>query len=166
MENQISAVAIESLSDSSRVWVYQMDRSIDESEVNLLSELMDEFIANWKAHGKPLRATFQIIENRFLVVAADEDYHAASGCSIDASVHFIEEIGKKLNLNFFDRQHLIFLNGGETKQVKISELKSAVADGLIKKDTIIYNSMLSTVGDFKQKWKVAAKNSWLQRYFS
>ena len=44
-----------------------------------------------------------LINNSILILAVDEARKAASGCSIDSSVHMIKHLEKELKIDFFNR---------------------------------------------------------------
>ena len=83
-------VDFESLPDESRVWIYQANRSFTEEELEEISKKLDAFIEKWTAHGADLRAGYTIKYKRFLILALDQNSNAATGCSIDAYVNFIQ----------------------------------------------------------------------------
>ncbi|RYF58255.1 MAG: hypothetical protein EOO39_34485, partial [Cytophagaceae bacterium] len=82
-------VDFDKLPDTARVWVYQADRPLSDGEVNTISESLQQALNQWAAHGQPLLASAQVIENRFVVIGVDESYTLPSGCSIDASVRTV-----------------------------------------------------------------------------
>ena len=112
------------LSIDSRVWVYQSDRSFSDSEVETINVLCRNFTKGWAAHGSPLKASFEVIDKFFLVLAVDQNVALASGCSIDSSVKFIKELGIKFKINFFNRMNLVVKNEEETKLIPFSELRN------------------------------------------
>ena len=87
------------LSLDSRVWVYQSDRCFDDSEIETINLLCFDFIKGWAAHGAPLKASFEVIDKYFLVLAVDQNIASASGCSIDSSVKFIKDLELKFKIN-------------------------------------------------------------------
>jgi hypothetical protein len=107
----------------SRVWIYSSNKPFDSTESNYVQEALDGFIQSWAAHGKGLHASGKLIEDRFIVIVADESTVSASGCSIDSSVRFIKQLQDQLNNNFFDRLQLTITNGDELKSIHISDLK-------------------------------------------
>jgi hypothetical protein len=112
------------LSIDSRVWVYQSDRSFSDSEVETINVMCSDFIKGWAAHGSPLKASFEVIDKFFLVLAVDQNVALASGCSIDSSVKFIKELEIKVKINFFNRMNLVVKNDEETKLIPFSELRN------------------------------------------
>ena len=46
----------------------------------------------------------------------------ASGCSIDSSVRFIKELGKELQVDFFNRLSVLIEKEGELKRIHFNQL--------------------------------------------
>lgn len=130
------------LPGNSRVWIYSSNRPFDGTESNFIQESINEFIDSWAAHGKGLRAEGKLIEDRFIVIAADESMVSASGCSIDSSVRFIKGLQDQLNNNFFDRLKLTITNGQELRQIHISNLTDFP-------DWYLYDPMIADLETFR-----------------
>src|SRR5688500_3832185 len=94
---------LSSYPSSSRVWIYQSSRVFDDSESARMEEEARQFASDWAAHGKALDATARMVFNRFLILVVNDTVENPSGCSIDSSIHFVQELEKKYNTNFFDR---------------------------------------------------------------
>ena len=91
------------LPDEARVWVYQADRRLTDEEVTTIEKTLQVALSQWAAHGQPLLASARVAENRFLVLGVDEGYSLPSGCSIDSSVRTVQEVGRQIGVDFFDR---------------------------------------------------------------
>jgi len=159
------------LPDYARVWVYQANRPLTDAEVVAIDANLKSSLSQWAAHGQPLLASARVVENRFVVVAVDEGYNLPSGCSIDASVRTLREIGQQIDrgdgpLDFFDRSAAIRTANGEVQVYPLPTLKAAVADGLIAPDTTVFNTLVKTKADFLADWQIHAADSWLKRYFA
>src|SRR5690349_2707845 len=98
-----------------RVWVYQCNKELTDAEVKSIKEKTAVFTEQWTAHKQQLRAGFDVRYNRFLIITIDEKQAMASGCSIDASVHFIQSLEKDLNVSFFDRMLFTYKNGDKVE---------------------------------------------------
>lgn len=155
----------ENMPNHSRVWVYQTDRKLSDKESEIIQTTLNEQISQWAAHGAPLAGACKIMYNRFIIIAADEQQNATSGCSIDASTNWLKSIGAELNINFFDRS-IAYLSDNEVHAIAIAQIKEAITNGLINADTIIFNNLVNTLIDFKNHWKVPALESWLKKYFT
>lgn len=153
------------LPKSARVWIYQSSRDLTDSEIGSITEELTSFCNGWVAHGAGLRSSFQVLYNRFIVIAVDEGYNMATGCSIDSSVNQIKFFENKYGLNFMDRTQVAFLIDNELYIESLSAIKSKVNEGVISSDTKTFNNLVETVGDFDAEWMIPASNSWLKRYF-
>ncbi|VAW25953.1 hypothetical protein MNBD_BACTEROID06-1290 [hydrothermal vent metagenome] len=153
------------LPESARVWIYQSNRDLATSEQDAIAELLTTFCDGWSAHGAGLKSSFQILHGRFIVIAVDETYNLATGCSIDASVNQIKHIENKFELNFMDRTQVAFYIDKKLYIESLSAIKSKVQEGVISAETKTFNNLVQTVGDFNSGWMVSANNSWLKRYF-
>ncbi|MFZ9505166.1 MAG: hypothetical protein ACO263_11425, partial [Cyclobacteriaceae bacterium] len=145
----------------SRVWIYPANRQLTASEKVNASELLKAFCEQWSAHGHRLNASFRIDYDRFLVVAVDEKSAAASGCSIDASVHAIQRIGNELKLDLFDRTLIPFLIGGTILDFKLKDLSDSFRNGKIGPRDQTFNLLASTKEEWESNGVVAVEKSWL-----
>ena len=96
-------VEYQKLPNHSRVWVYQSEREFTQEEIDFISKNAIQFIENWTKHGSDLQGSFTIKYNQFLVLAVDEGFNNVSGCSIDASVHFVQELEKALKVDMMNK---------------------------------------------------------------
>lgn len=155
----------ENLPAHTRVWIYQADRNLTVQEQEMLESRLKVFTENWAAHQQPLKASAKVFYARFVVLAVDESYNQASGCSIDSSVHFLQELEKELEVNFFERSNQAFLKEDEIHTAHIKKLKQKIAEGFIEGDTLVFNNLVTNMQELQQNWKQPAKESWLARYF-
>ena len=153
------------LPKSARIWIYQSSRTITDSEIESISLELTSFCNDWMAHGAALKSSFQILYNRFIIIAVDEGHNMASGCSIDSSVNQIKILEHKYGLNFMDRTQVAFLIDNELYIESLSAIKNKVNEGVISSDTKTFNNLVETVEDFESAWMIPASNSWLKRYF-
>ncbi len=163
-------VDFDKLPQNARVWVYQANRPLADSEVNAINAALQPALGQWSAHGQPLLASALVIENRFIVVGVDEGYTLPSGCSIDSSVRTLQEISQQLSassepVNFLDRSAAVQSANGSVTVYPLPTIKAAVADGLLTTETIVFNTLVKTKAEFLSDWHVRAADSWLKRYF-
>jgi len=152
------------LPNNSRVWIYQSNREFTEKEIEFISTKAEEFINSWTRHGDDLKGSFTIKYNQFLVLAVDESFNNVSGCSIDASVHFIQALEKELQLNLMDKMNVTFKNGNHINLVRLSDFQKFAKEHKITQETIVFNNMVATKEDFENSWEVPAKDSWHKRF--
>ncbi len=157
-------VEYKELPHTARVWVYQSDRVFTEEEVELISAKAIMFIDQWTRHGDDLKGSFSIKYNQFLVIAIDENFNSASGCSIDASVRFVKSLEKELHIDLMDKMNVSFKDGDNINIVKLSEFQQYAEDKKITSDTIVFNNMIATKEAFENSWEIPAKESWHNRF--
>lgn len=154
------------LPDHSRVWVYQANRELKDEEVNRIESAAQEFLKDWNAHGAKMSAKLVVIYHRFVVLAANESAVHASGCSIDSSVRFLKSLQDSIGIDLFDRMNLAYRNdAGEVTTLKLPEFQEAISNGAITKETIVFNNLVDSLGDLRNKWEVPASGSWHLRMF-
>jgi hypothetical protein len=157
-------VPFESLSDNSRVWIYQANRRMSASEASSLDKVLQQFCGNWNAHGEPLKTSFRIEHDQFVVLCADEDYHAPSGCSIDSSVRILKEFQASAGVDFFDRTLVAFLIDDKVTTARLGDLKGRFASSDLTGSTLTFDNLVPSKGDFINRWRVPAEKTWLAKY--
>lgn len=158
-------IDFDKLPDTARIWVYQADRPLSDGEVNTIGESLQLALGQWAAHGQPLLASAKVVENRFVIVGVDEGYTLPSGCSIDASVRTVQEIGRQIAADFFDRSVAVQATDGSVQTFALPALKAAVAEGTLTPDTSVFNPLVRTKVELLSDWRIRAADSWLKRYF-
>lgn len=154
----------ESMPEHTRLWIYQADRQFEPSEKILLEKGLRNLCDEWAAHGTPLRTSFSIFFNRFVILSVDERAAGASGCSIDGSVRYLKGLQAELGLDFFDRTQVAFFSKNEVLTFPVSALKQLFENGTLTADTLTFNNLVTTLGEWKNSWQIKVKESWLTRY--
>jgi hypothetical protein len=157
-------VAFENLPPQSRIWIYQSDRSFSMEEENIISSSLQSFCAQWEAHGYPLHTSFRIEYHRFVILSVDESSAGASGCSIDGSVRVLKELGSQLNIDFFGRSKIAFLENEKIETHPLSELKALFQSGTLSSNSQTFNNLVANKAELETNWKISAINSWLTKY--
>ena len=150
-----------SFSDRSRVWVYQSSRAFMLSEALEIEESLNKFSAEWRSHGAEVNAYANLFFGQFLVLMADETDTTVSGCSTDASVHFVKSLGEKYGVDFFNRTHLAFVIKDKIQVLPLNQLQYAAEHGFINADTLYFNNVVQTKAQLENEWIVPVKQSWL-----
>lgn len=154
------------LSEHSRVWIFQANRFLNDSEIALIKKTMNDFIPNWASHGNELYGGFECLNNLFLVVAVDESKSPASGCSIDSLTRVIKDLGAQLNIDFFNRLNIAYENeNNQLELVSMNDFKRLYLAGNVTSDTIVFNNLVQNRGEFNSNWRTSVKNSWHANLF-
>ncbi|MFS2186586.1 MULTISPECIES: ABC transporter ATPase [unclassified Mucilaginibacter] len=147
-------------SPQSRVWIYQSDRKLTDLEVQQIQPELDRFTTNWTAHNNQLKAKGEVRYNRFFILIVDESQAGASGCSIDKSVHFMQQVQQHLGINLFDRFNLAYREGEEVLSLPRHDFEAKLKEGSINKETVVYNNLVQNLTELETKWEVPFKDSW------
>ncbi|SEF69955.1 hypothetical protein [Algoriphagus boritolerans] len=149
----------------SRVWVYQADQKLSESDEKILRDRMKSFCEGWNTHGNLMSTSFELIESQILILAVDESKLGASGCSIDSLVRTLRELENTLNINLTDQGKISLKRStGELKVIPALGLKSRISAGEIDLETEVINPLIRTKADLQNLWQ-PVRNSWLNKYF-
>jgi hypothetical protein len=155
--------SINNMPSDSRLWVYQSTRELTDAEVKAIQAEAEVFLRDWHAHGAALRSAFEILYNRFVVIAVDEKQAMASGCSIDKSVHFVKDLEQKFGLNFFDRMQVAYKQGNKILACSLNELEKKADLKEVNAETVVFNNMVSSKMAFDTEWEVPLRKSWQSR---
>jgi hypothetical protein len=148
-----------------RVWFFPAPTVLNAQQAQQLAPLAEGFIANWKSHGTPVEGGFLLLENQVLVVAAKE---TPSGCSTDSLFAFVHEAELALQVRFNNSDLLVFRKavGQPIFTVNFTEMRQAVADGLVLPDYLYLNRQMLTLANWGQNLWLTVENTWLRKYFT
>lgn len=152
------------LPDHSRIWIYQSNRGFSEGELQELEQSLTEFLKQWTAHGSDLHAGFEIKYNRFIVIGLDQSNASASGCSIDASVHFIQGLEQRFQVELLDRMNVSFKQGEFVAYKSLQDFKKMAKEKAVSPNTIVFNNLVATKQEYLDSWEVPASESWHSRF--
>lgn len=153
------------LPETARVWIYQSDKTLESGQIDYINEQAELFCEQWAAHSTPLKSAYKILHDKFLVLAVDEGFNTASGCSIDSSVRFVKGIEQHLALNFFDRTQVAFLIDENVFTTALHSIKDEISSGKIEPETLTFNLQAQNIAEFQNSWLLPAQDSWMKRYF-
>lgn len=159
-------VSFDALPDNSRIWIYQANRKLAAEEVAQIQERTSQFLEQWTAHGADLEAGLDLRYDRFIVIGLNQANASASGCSIDASVHFIQSLERDLNIDLMDKMNVTFYNGPYIAHKSLADFKKMAKARSISGDTVVFNNLVNTKAEYKEHWEVPAKESWHSRFLA
>ena len=141
----------ENFSDQSRVWVYPSSRILNQDDRQVICKYLDDFIVKWNAHGVSIKGSYEIFDNNFIVLIADEEKATASGCSIDSSVKCIKSIGSQLNIDFFNRLSIIVEKDNKIQRVSFVDLSSETSD-------YVFDTSVSRLSELRNGFKIPTQD--------
>lgn len=157
-------VDFNTLPQESRVWIYQANRSFTEQEIEEIQSKLNVFVDNWTAHGTDLQGGYQIKYKRFIILGLNQNLNAATGCSIDASVHFIQQLEKDYNVDLMDKMNVSYKQGEYIAHKTLIDFKKMAKDKAVSKNTIVFNNLVANIAEFNENWEVPASESWHSRF--
>lgn len=157
-------VDFDTLPDESRVWIYQANRSFTEEEISEIESKLNTFIEAWTAHGKDLQSGYKLVYRRFIVIALNQKLNNATGCSIDASVRFIQQLEQDYNVDLMDKMNVSYKQGEFIAYKPLLDFKKMAKQKAVSKNTIVFNNLVTNIAEFKDNWEVPASESWHSRF--
>lgn len=157
-------VDFNTLPEESRVWIYQANRSFTDNELEEIKEKLNVFLDNWTAHGSDLQAGYKIEYKRFIVIGLNQNLNTATGCSIDASVRFIQALEQDYNVDLMDKMNVSYKQGDFIAYKSLLDFKKMAKDRAVSKNTIVFNNLVTNIAEFNENWEVPASESWHSRF--
>jgi len=157
-------VDFKELPNESRIWIYQSNRPFKQEEIQQIEEELTQFIQQWTAHGANLKAGFEIKHKRFIIIGLDQSQQGATGCSIDASVHFIQQLEKKYEVDLLDKMNVTFKQGEFIAYKPLIDFKKIVKNKSVSPKTIVFNNLVNTKKEFLHEWEIPLEESWHNRF--
>ncbi len=151
------------LPEDSKVWVYQANKALSDEISQLIKADLYDFSMSWSSHGKELDSYSHLFHYQFVVMVADGS-NLPSGCSIDSSVHFLEALGKKYEVDFFDRMTFAYMVDDHVKFVKSSEFPDYYSSNKITDETLMFDNLVDSKSKFIEGWIKPLKDSWHTKF--
>lgn len=158
-------VEFSELPNHSKVWIFQSNRSLTDTEQSNVQEQLSNFLSQWTAHGADLKAGFEFQYKRFIIVGLDQHLNTATGCSIDSLIHFIQNLEKELSIDLLDKMNVSFKQGEFVAYKNLIDFKLMAKKKSVSPKTIVFNNLVVDKEDYQKNWEVPASESWHARFF-
>jgi hypothetical protein len=143
-----------------RIWIYQSKTPITSQQEAEISDALQGFVTRWAAHNVKLDARFEILYSHFILLSVNQEEVMASGCSIDDSVRFMQELDSRYNLSLFDRQQMAFVNDSGTIEVcGLNDIAALYQSGRLQDSTSVFNNLIQDARQIESSWKIPFKES-------
>lgn len=154
-------VPFDSLPDSSRVWVFGSDRALSEEATTTLMKAVEEYLAEWKAHGEPLTVGYEWRDGRLLVVGVDQRDAGATGCSIDGLFRVLQGLESSVGATMVGGGRVFYRDGtGTVQSAPRHELPALAASGALSEDSVVFDTSLTDLGSMRDCFERPARKSW------
>ncbi|MCY4162481.1 MAG: ABC transporter ATPase [Flavobacteriaceae bacterium] len=154
-----------SLPEDSRIWIFQSNQFLSPQQINSINFELNRLLGSWISHQESLHAGFIILHDLFVIIGLDQN-QTASGCSIDAMMHAVQRIEKKIGGTLLDRTHVAFQSNGKIRIVQLNEFQELIKKNEINQSTQVFNNLISSKKELLTHWKVSIEKSWHNRYLT
>jgi hypothetical protein len=158
-------IPFENLPLESKIWIYQSNRKFSDAEFSEIEADVISFLEKWEAHSVGLECSYQLKYNRFIIIAVNQEVQIATGCSIDKSVQFIQNLEQKYNVDLLDKMNVTFKNGEHIAHKTLIDFKKMVKEKAVTENTIVFNNLVNNIEEYNESWEVPAMDSWHSRFF-
>ncbi len=157
---------LDRLADDARVWVYGFERALGADDRAALADVLDAFVASWTSHGQPVEAAWDVVHDRFVVLAGRCEA-GLGGCAIDDSVRAVREAAARIGLDPL-RRDLVFARAsdGSVRALPRDAFAAEVAGGRVGDDTPVFDLTVQTLGAWREAFEKPFARSWHARAFS
>src|SRR5881628_113840 len=132
-------VSFDQLPPQARVWVFASDRPLEDDDARTLLDEVDRFLAQWKAHGAPLRSAREWKDEQFLAIGVDPTVEQASGCSIDGLFRGLQALERTLGTRLVAGGRVFYRDAkGRAQLAAREELSKLAAAGVVGDDTPVF----------------------------
>ena len=157
----MTLAAFDALPDDARCWIFGASAPIDDIDDQRLLAAVDSFLLQWKAHGAPLTASRDWRDEHFLVIAVDQNQEGASGCSIDGLFRTLKGLEAALGASLVEGGLVYFRDPlGLVHAVSRDDFGLLVKHGDISAETKVFDTTLTTLGEYRTTFERRAKDSW------
>ena len=156
-------VDFKSLSNDSRVWIFQSIQMIDNTTIEKIKSKFKLFLDNWKSHQMNFKSSFEIRNNTFIIVAADES-NLVSGCSIDSLINFIKDLESLFDLQLMDKLHVKYIFNNEIQTKHLNDFKILCHSIDKNQELMVFNNLVKNIYELNHNWNVDVRESWHKKY--
>ncbi|MGH7668842.1 MAG: hypothetical protein ACRENQ_05055 [Gemmatimonadaceae bacterium] len=154
-------VNFSSLPADAKVWVFAGDREMIGDPARSLLAQVDDYLAQWKAHGMPLRCARDWRYDRFLAVGIDPTAEQASGCAIDDLFRHLRGIGSSVGTPLLGGGRVFYRDvQGRIQSVSRATFSALAASGDVTTDTIIFDTSVILADDWREQFERRAGEMW------
>jgi hypothetical protein len=105
-----------------------------------------------------------VLHDHFVVIAVDEQQAMASGCSIDKSVRFVQELEQQLGLHLTDRMVVVHEREGAVHTLRADDVPAALKEGGLTADSTVFDDLVATKADLDARFRVPLRATWMARW--
>jgi hypothetical protein len=174
MESRIKNIY--TLPESAKVWVFPSNKLLTEEIKDKVRHRLLSFIDTWLSHSDKVTGGFDILHDKFILVAAtvinstSKSESTPSGCAIDKLFAEITKISDELLLEISNNGNIFFIdsnaNNSQVKELTRDEFQDYVNNNLISENTLVFNTSVNTLSDIiNNRFMIPFHTSWHKEAF-
>lgn len=149
------------LPDDSRVWVFGAANELTASASDRLLGAVDDFLAQWNAHGSPLVCGRDWRDDRFLAIGVDQSTAGASGCSIDGLFRTLARLEPELGTSLLGAGRVYYRDeGGRVNAATRPVFNQLAREGRIGPETLAFDTSITTASAWRERFERPVRESW------
>ncbi|MEJ2545852.1 MAG: hypothetical protein P8Y99_17455 [Calditrichaceae bacterium] len=153
----------EGFSDQARIWIYGFKEQLSAADINIINTELNNFVTNWKSHKDPVKGSYEILLDRFVILVAES---SVSGCSIDSSVSVFKKLRDEYQLDALNQDLVYFRNQEGVSALARNDFQKLVDEDKISWNTIVFNMIPTMLGVFRSgQWELPFSKSWHGQVF-
>jgi hypothetical protein len=154
-------VSFETLPDDARVWVFGAANELTASASDRLLDAVDDFLAQWNAHGSPLMCGREWRDNRFLAIGVDQSTAGASGCSIDGLFRTLARLEPDLGTSLLGAGRVYYRDdSGRVNAATRPVFNQLAREGRIGPETLAFDTSITTASAWRERFERPVRESW------
>jgi hypothetical protein len=161
----MSIVAFDLLPDSARLWVFASDKALSGAAADTLLAAVDRFLADWKAHGVPLRSARDWRDGRFLAIGVDVTAENASGCSIDGLFRTLQQIEREVGARLVGGGRVFYRTKSGIETATRDEFAERVTRGDVAWETPVFDISVAEAAGWRSRFETPAGTGWTAGFF-
>jgi len=162
----MSLVPVSSLPDAARIWVFVSADPLTPNQQAELARLLSAQLATWTAHRRELRVAYNLLHNRFVIVAVDESATAPSGCSIDALFNLMRNCGDAIGNALVDTADIVWRSPEGLHAETRESFNQLARSGRVDRSTVVFDRTVESIGNIRNgAWEKTVERSWHARAF-
>ncbi len=164
MSIQTSVRTLATMPAHARLWVYKSAQPFSPEQHAAINASSQAFVDGWSSHGRLMDAWAGTYLDHFLLIAADQEQALASGCGIDKSVRFVQELERATGLTLTDRMVLVYVAADGVRTARVQDVPDLLGSGGLTADTIVYDDLVTSKKEFDVRFRARLADTWLARY--
>lgn len=153
-------VPFESLPDNARVWVFAAAAPLDPPAFQRMIGAVDDFLAQWNAHGAPLVCARDWRDDRFLAIGVDQSSAGASGCSIDGLFRTLAGLEPELGTSLLGDRVYYRDAEGRVNAASRRSFAELARTGRVGPETAVFDTALTSAALWRREFERPARASW------